>query len=276
MSKPRLAIMSVLFIAIGFFPIKRVIGFNKLKEVDKGFSVMSYNIGGVHHHFSAKDKTKKIEEFKSLIKDQAPDVVCLQERKQWLIPILDKIFEGYTRHVDAKLKTCIYSKLPIVDQGNITFGKEYHSSSWVDVKFIEKTYRIYGLHLSSNKVPNMTDNINELIDESIFVLDKYSVHAGKRIEQLETILDHAKASPNPVLITGDFNDIPQSYVYRIIAKDYNDAFIDHGVGLAKTQKTRMPGLRIDYAFADDNIEVVNHRILKSNLSDHSPIITRVR
>lgn len=275
-AKPQWALMSFLLISVGYKPLLRTIGFNKSKEVDKGFNVMSYNIGGTHHHFSAKNKTKRIKDFKSLINQTRPDVVCLQERKEWLIPIFDDIFKDYNTFTDPNLKTCIYSKLPIKDHGNITFGKEYHSATWVDVQFIDKIYRIYGLHLSSNKVPNMTDNINEILDESIFVLDEYSLHAGKRVDQLNTILDHAKTSPHPVLITGDFNDMPQSYVYRIINKNYNDAFVEHGCGVGKTQMTRMLGLRIDYAFANDKIEMTNHRILNSDLSDHSPIITRIK
>jgi len=275
-TKPKYALLSIIVIAVGYNSIFRTIGFNKPKKVTEGFSVLSFNIGGTSHHFSAKNKKLKIAEFKTLIRKQSPDIVCLQERKEFMIPILDGIFKGYKTHVDPEKKTCIYSKLPIIDHGIITFDTPYHSASWVDVNFQEKIYRIYGLHLSSNKVPNLVDNFNEIIDESVYVLDKYSIHAVKRVEQLEDIMKHAETSPYPVLITGDFNDMPQSYTYRKISQDYCDAFINHGNGIGKTQKTNLPGLRIDYAFADDGIDILDHRIISADLSDHSPIITTIQ
>lgn len=275
-TKPKYALLSVLAIAIGYIPLQRAVGFNKKKNVEEGFSVMSYNIGETSHHFSAKNKKKKIQEFKEFIREVSPDIVCLQERQEWLIPILDEIFIGYNTHLDREMKTCIYSKLDIKDHGKIQFDTKYHSATWVDATYDSKTYRIYGVHLSSNKVPNMTDNINEILDESVYVLDEYSVHAVKRVDQIKEIMKHAEQSPYPVMITGDFNDMPQSYLYRIVSQKYCDAFLEHGTGLGKTQKTNLPGLRIDYGFADKNIEILNHRILKRQLSDHSPIVTTIR
>ncbi len=275
-TKARYAMLSIVVIAIGYNCIFRTIGFNAPKKVEEGFSVMSYNIGGTSHHFSAKNKKAKIAEFNSLIRKQSPDIVCLQERKEFMIPILDNIFKGYKTYVDPEKKTCIYSKLPIIDHGIISFDTPYHSASWVDVDYKNNSYRIYGVHLSSNKVPNLVDNLNEIIDESVYVLDKYSIHAVKRVEQLDIIMKHAESSPYPVLITGDFNDMPQSYTYRKISQAYCDAFIDHGNGIGKTQKTNLPGLRIDYAFGDKDIDILDHKILVADLSDHSPIITTIQ
>jgi len=275
-TKPKYAMLSLITLAVGYIPLQRAVGFNKTKTVEEGFSVMSYNIGGTYHHFSAKDKKNKVQEFKEFIRDVSPDIVCLQERRELLIPILDEIFIGYNTHLDRDMKTCIYSKLPIENHGKIQFESKFHSATWVDVMHDSMMYRIYGIHLSSNKVPNMTDNINEIIDESVYVLDEYSIHAIKRVEQIEHIMSHAEQSPHPVMITGDYNDMPQSYLYRKVSQHYCDAFIEHGSGLGKTQKTNLPGLRIDYAFADADIKMLNHKILKSKLSDHSPIITTIR
>ena len=268
--------LSLIVILLGYNSIIKTIGFNKPTSVSEGFSVMSYNIGGTSQHFSAKNKKIKIEEFKKLIRKLSPDVVCLQERKEFLIPILDDIFKTYTTHVDPEMKTCIYSKLPILDSGKITFDTPYHSATWVNVNYNNEKYRVYGLHLSSNKVPNLVDNLNEIIDESVYVLDKYSIHAAKRVQQLDAVMQHAETSPYPVIITGDFNDMPQSFTYRKISQEYCDAFIERGNGLGKTQKSNVPGLRIDYAFCDEEIVILDHDIIESDLSDHSPIITTIK
>lgn len=267
--------LSLACVLIGYQAIFRTIGFNKQNNSENGISIMSYNIGGTHHHFSAKNKKERIDQFKKLIFNLEPDVVCLQERKAWMIPIFDEIFSDYNNVEDEKLKTCIYSKLPIVNHGNISFGKEYHSASWVDIAEGSDKYRIYGLHLSSNKVPEMSDNLEEIIDESLFILDKYGYHAGKRWTQLQTIMKHAQKSVHPVVITGDFNDMPQSYLYRQISQVYKDAFVESGSGFGKTQNAWLPGLRIDYAFVDKELDILDHKILKSDLSDHSPIVTRI-
>ena len=275
-SKPKVAFMSLIFILMGVMPILRTIGFNKIKDVKSGVKIMSYNIGGTHLKFSNKNKAANIKAFEDFLMLNPSDIVCLQERVKWQIDIFNDLLPTYNAYPKDGLGTCIYSKFPIKAKGTIANDTKFNNVTWADIEIAKKLIRVYSVHLSSNKVKNLTDNVKEIIDESVYILDKYNEHSIRRSEQMNQVLLHAEKCPHPVFITGDFNDVPQSYVYRQVTKKYNDVFLDHGYGMAKTYNSRMPGLRIDYAFSDNNLEILDQDILKTNLSDHYPLVTTIK
>lgn len=272
-AKPKVAILSSLFILLGLSPLQKTIGFNKEKETHKGLKVMSYNVGGTHMKFSNKSKKGNIKAFKDFILLEQPDVVCLQERTKWQVKIFNDIFPNLESYPAEGLGTCIYSRYPIKNKGVLANDTPFNNATWVDILVEENLLRVYSLHLSSNKVTNLTDNVKEIWDESLYILDKYNEHSIRRAKQMDQILAHAKKCKHPLVITGDFNDVPQSYVYKMIASNYDDVFLEHGNGLAKTFRTRFPGLRIDYAFTDKRLSTLDHDIIKTELSDHYPIMT---
>lgn len=275
MTKPKRAILSFLVLLIGYIPFSKTIGLNNIGDKGKGLNIMSYNIGYTRLHLDGKNKKRKKAEFKNFINNEQPDIICLQERAHWQEDLYKEIFKGYTLHPSNKIGTGIFTKLPIVDKGNIAFDTKAHNATWIDVKYKNKMVRIYSVHLSSNKVKNFSDNIKEIWDQSLFILDKYNEHAKIRVNQVKAILDHASKAPYPVVITGDFNDIPQSFIYKLMSDKYCDAFLIKGSGLGKTFNTRLPGLRIDYAFLSEGLETRSHRIIDTDLSDHYPISTTV-
>jgi len=236
---------------------------------------MSYNIGHSKYYFNEGDVDQKIASFKSFIDSENPDIICLQERSKAHLNVYDKVFSDYDLYPSEFIGTCIYSKHKILDSGNLYFDTNAHNATWIDLERNGKRIRIYCVHLSSNKVKNLTDNIKEIWDESIFILDKYNYHAVKRTEQIKSILEHAKSSKYPVLLTGDFNDIPQSYLYNLITKEYTDAFLEHGHAFAKTHNTAIPILRIDYSFHSEELNILGQDIIKVNFSDHYPLICRL-
>ena len=273
--KPKKVFLSLIILLLGYIPFTKAIGLNNNFVDQSGLSVMSYNIGYSRFHLSSKKRKQKKNQFKAFIRKQKPDVICLQERAHSQADIYKDIFRGYTLHPSDKIGTGIYTKLPIVNKGNIAFDTKAHNATWIDAKYDDKIVRIYSVHLSSNKVKDFSDNIKEIWDQSLYVLDKYNEHAKVRVDQVNQILEHASKSPHPVVITGDFNDIPQSYIYKLMASKYCDAFLEKGSGLGKTFMTKLPGLRIDYAFLSEELKTNSHTILNTKLSDHYPILTNI-
>lgn len=271
--KPKYAIMSGLMIAIGFGPLTKTIGFNKPIQTTEGLKIMSYNIGNSRFKLFKDKNETAIKEFRKLILSQKADIICVQERHPKLLDAYKKIFKGYRLYPQSDLGTAIYSKYPIIDSGNIPYHTNFHNSTWADVKLKNQVVRIYCTHLSSNHVPSLKYDVKEIWDQSKLILTKYHQHAQKRVGQLNKLLDHAEQSPHPIIISGDFNDMPQSYVYRMISKKYNDAFCSVGSGLTKTLKTRFIGLRIDYTFTSKEFKILNQQVIESDISDHFPIVT---
>ncbi len=274
-SKPKFVFLSLLTLAVGIGPLCKTIGFNKQKNVEGGIKVMTYNIGHTKYFLTEENQEERVAEFKDFIQSQNPDIICIQERTRRHLPFYEDVFSDYSLYPEEYIGTCIYSKGSILDSGNIYFDTNAHNATWVDLKVDGKIVRIYSIHLSSNKVKLMSDNIKEIWDESLFILDKYNLHSVKRIAQLREILKHAKSSPHPVMMTGDFNDVPMSYLYRLVTKEYNDAFSDHGLGFGKTHNTKIPILRIDYAFYTDEIQVLDQDLIHVNYSDHFPLVTTI-
>ena len=278
--KPKRALLSSVLILAGFGALNKTIGLN-MSEESSGIKVITYNIGKTRVDFSRKNRNKHIRQFKDFIAKSNPDIICIQERTRWHRDIYHDIFDSYHVYPDNELGTAIYSRYPIIDGGNMPFETVAHNASWADVKIEKDTVRFYSVHLSSNRITNTTakmldnpDPTNTKIWGDLrFIFTRYNHHAQLRSEQIERILAHADQSPYPVVISGDFNDVPQSYIYRKICKQYNDAFTEAGFGVMKTFVSVMPALRIDYTFTGKKFNVVDHYIINTTLSDHYPVVT---
>lgn len=276
--KPKYSFLSILCLILGWQYLKISVGLNLPKDDISGLKVMSYNIGHTKYKLDEPYTEKTLNRFKTFLQDKAPDIVCLQERTKRHLSLYDSVFQGYNLFPSEFIGTAIYSKLDILDRGNLYFDTNAHNATWIDVNYKGQRIRIYSVHLSSNKIKQMPDNesLESLWNDSKFIVDKYNLHAIKRTEQLKQILTHIEQCPYPVLLTGDFNDVPLSYIYRMACKQLNDAFVSHGFGFGKTHNTMLPILRIDYAFHSEDIKVTNQKLIKIDFSDHYPLMTFIQ
>jgi endonuclease/exonuclease/phosphatase family metal-dependent hydrolase len=281
--KPKIAFMSALAIFIGWGSLIKNIGFNTKESESQGLAIMTYNIGKTRYEMTKDNASEKMRHFEKIISDAKPDVICIQERVKWHMSYYDSIFSSYNLYAVDQLGTAIYTNLPVIDSGNIAFDTKSHNGTWTDLVYRNDTLRIYSIHLSSNHVTQVTGEMLDKPDirnkkmwgDIRFVLSKYSKHTKIRVQQLKRILAHSATSPYPVILAGDFNDIPQSYLYNMMSSKYKDAFRSHGKGIQKTFISSIPGLRIDYTFVDKGIQVLDQRLIKSQLSDHYPLLTKL-
>ena len=79
----------------------------------------------------------------------------------------------------------------------------------------------------------------------------------------------------PAVICGDVNDTPVSYCFRSLRSGRKDTFREAGRGFGATYRILWPLLRIDYAFVPENADVLEHRTLRLDCSDHYPVITEI-
>jgi endonuclease/exonuclease/phosphatase (EEP) superfamily protein YafD len=90
---------------------------------------------------------------------------------------------------------------------------------------------------------------------------------ANNIDSLKREMDY------PLIICGDFNDVPGSYVYTKVKGKLYDAFVGKGSGLGRTYRNIAPTLRIDYIFYDKNaLKIEGYNRPKVDLSDHYPVI----
>ena len=179
----------------------------------------------------------------------------------------------------------IFSKYPIIDRHTIAiYPNDYNSIfQYVDIVKDADTIRVFNLHLQSLKfspvnlqyIDNPSMESDTDLQKSKNIIVKFKKGFLRRQVQADRIREEIDKSPYPVVVCGDFNDVPNSYAYETIGKGLQNAFEKKGAGLGRTFSGIAPTLRIDNIFVDDRYQVDQYVCVKKKLSDHFPIITDV-
>ena len=69
-----------------------------------------------------------------------------------------------------------------------------------------------------------------------------------------------------------FVPAPASYAYQRLKEIYADAYVEQGSGLSVTYDGMFPAFRIDYVLLDKAFTVDSYKRLKTDISDHYPLI----
>ncbi len=108
------------------------------------------------------------------------------------------------------------------------------------------------------------------------------------------LADTAAATGLPVIMAGDFNDTPNSRVYRMLDERMDNAFAVRGRGLGSTfgeswivgkrrlREIPLAGLlardllRIDHVFVSRDLQILSARVVRDALgSDHKPVVVDI-
>ena len=187
-----------------------------------------------------------------------------------------------TNSVGAEFGIAIFSRLPIVGRGEISFGRlTQNHAMWVDVVGPElrgDTVRIFNVHLQSMSLDEgdivaAGSSRAGLETKGRGLLRRFVRGAAARAWQADTLLAHMARSPYPVLLAGDLNDLPYSYAYNRLAGSLQNAWATVGLGPGNTYHGRLPPLlRIDQQFAGPQWQVLDCRVYTEiPYSDHFPV-----
>jgi endonuclease/exonuclease/phosphatase family metal-dependent hydrolase len=272
----------VLFIGITFFNKYYKFSAKDFQDSDKDFTVMSYNVR-LFNVFKWLDRDDIPDVILEFINTQNPDILCIQEFSNSAKIDLKIYPYKYVLMEGNQIKTgqAIFSKFPILDQGNIVFPNSNNNVVFADIKKGKDIIRVYNMHLQSIKI---SPDVNE-ISENIDVIDQQkSKHLYNRIskafrqqqEQAAIFKEHEKHCKYPIIICGDMNNSAFSYVYRNIKGKLKDSFEEAGQGFGATYKFKYYPARIDYIFADETMEVKQFQsYTEFQNSDHFPIMAKL-
>ena len=225
------------------------------------------------------------------------DVLCLQEyyNEPGGSPEGGKTFQseaalgrGSGRHsfvstslinrIGAEFGLAIFSRYPIVRRGVIPFGRlTQNHAMWADLARATDTVRVFNVHFQSmsmdgKDIATATTSRAGLRRKAPTLLRRFRNGAVARGPQVDTVLARVLRSPYPVLLAGDFNDLPYSYTYDQLADHLQNAWATVGLGIGATYHGLLPFLRIDQQFAGAEWQVLGCRVHQEiKWSDHYPI-----
>ena len=96
-----------------------------------------------------------------------------------------------------------------------------------------------------------------------------------RSGQAITIANEKRESDKPIILCGDFNDIPYSYVYNTVKGDLVDGFKECGAGWMYTYRSKNKPVRIDYIFHDESLKGIAYYKTELTYSDHFPVFMKI-
>ncbi|UFH35615.1 endonuclease/exonuclease/phosphatase family protein [Flavobacterium acetivorans] len=277
-------ILSGLVLLMGITFINKFYKFSaqEYPQDEKDFIVMSYNVR-LFNLFKWQDKHYVPEEILAFINDKNPDILCIQEYSSSANIDLKVYRHKYIFMEGNKIKTgqAIFSKFPIIDQGNIVFPNSNNNVVYADIKKGKDIIRVYNMHLQSIKISpdvnEISDNIDVINkDKSQLLLIRISKAFKQQQQQAEIFKEHKRKCAYPIIICGDMNNSAFSYVYRSIKGSLKDSFEEAGVGFGQTYKFRYYPARIDYIFADEKMKVKKFETFPEfDNSDHYPIMAKL-
>lgn len=213
------------------------------------------------------------------------DVYCFQEfnYRKSRVPELAKYLEQEHQlkyyHFEGGKGLAFWSKYPIEHKEVKYFANRANGYLYLDLKIHNETIRVYNVHLQSNKVSGLTRKVaskGNLQEKETWldikgILRRYVRGTQKRVGQAKEIVQHISKSPYPVIVCGDLNDSPQSYIANTFQRDLNDTFKEKGKGLGTTYAGKIPGLRIDYILTSPQIKTLDLEINRCDFSDHHSV-----
>jgi len=238
---------------------------------------------------------KRMNDFKGFVINQHSNIVCLQEFFTQGITLYGPLeslknemgfnnyyFESYFNPGPRNRLTglVIFSGYQAINKGKLELKGSRTFGIFTDLLINRDTIRVFNIHLASIRLqPNDIDFVINAGQENE---DDATGHASKiysklkeafllREKQIKYIRRQLVNSPYKVILAGDFNDTPSSYVYSQISGLLQDTFREKGNGLGTTFAGRLPFLRIDYIMKSNYFKTLQYNRYESGYSDHYPI-----
>lgn len=301
-----MALLPVITLLIGYKQIQSCFAWHPFKEFaneksDSTIRIITWNIKGMFGLSGSNYKQiRLLEQIPATIKELNPDIICLQEFNIAVNPkdphskTLNSFADWMPYHYFASdfynggtgyyMGSIIFSKYKMLDSGKVKFRSPLSESLiYTDVQVGDSVLRIYTTHMQSfqfkpsdfaaiQKLKNQDDGA---LEASEITLEKMVNAFGYRGGQADTVRRELDKCNIPFIITGDFNDVPNSYTYFKVKGNLQDAFLKSSFGIGRTFNSISPTLRIDYIMPDNHFNIHQFGMIDEGLSDHHLLITDI-
>ena len=262
------------------------------KQPQQNFShtlkVLTYNT-----HALCMGNKKQAQQMLAYLNKQDADIICLQEvrvykdaQRMTLNQLRQAMSQYPYTYYDFKrynsrrqFGNVVFSRYPLIHKQTISYESQNNISSQCDVVIKEDTIRLIVNHLESFRL--MKEDLQlDTLSVSHFKQSSLNqkLHAASELrqEQAKAVKKAIDSSPYPVIVVGDFNSIPLSYVYGTIRWGMRDCFLEGSFGkLGNTYKKGPLGIRIDYILCSRNMTPITCEVDRVSYSDHFPVCATI-
>ncbi len=251
-------------VGLGFlFPQTEIANYKKL-------TIGSFNV----NYFSYMQEIN-VSGIAALVSRNNADIMSLQEFKPSIYYNLEELkgefdFLPYSTINIGEGSTgmAILSKYPVIRSDNINFKGTNNGILWADIQFYNDTVRVINIHLQT------TGYYSSYGFGKMYMLQKMKENYLLRAQQSYKVRHLIDTTLHPVIVCGDFNDVPHSYVYStIMGNDLNDSFKQSEFKLGGTYFFTMGLLRIDHILHSNHFKTLKFKNARTRLSDHRPIFS---
>lgn len=295
------AALVVILSIIATLPVlKYFVGMNSVDNIpptpaDKSLilKVMTYNV--LSFNYNEGTLGGQPSETMKLILGADPDVVLMQEGGaaglDWddvpsLKPYMQQVRSKFPYMYSSPEGLNILSKFPFTTQA---LGDARHRRSPLGYNRDMSSYlaRAYDLNLPSGKQLRLVDfrlqsyqlsfgkspNIRVSPDVKLAPMERMRRSFALRGDDAAALRQFIDESPANVIVCGDMNDVPASYVYRVISgDDLKDAWAEAGRGYGTTYNRHHLSYRIDQILYRGDVRALEVKRIKGGSSDHYPLM----
>lgn len=290
--------MVVIIIGFKYVTATFAINFPPKKVNQPTFSVLSFNTTifnqRAYKHLpddAPSEETESHQMIEWAINNDA-DIKCFQEfynlDTSSLFNTVEKLakageyeyyFSSNKRHWEnSDIGIAIFSRFPIINSGEVTFKeKSINRAAFADIVIYEDTIRFVNVHLESMSLspynPIGSKTLDKTKENAKTVYHRLSEGLVDRSFQAAIIRDLISQSPYKVILAGDLNQTPYSFVYNAFKKTMHNAFekAGNGFGVSYGGNTLF-FLRIDNQFYSPGLKAIDYKThYEMPYSDHYPI-----
>lgn len=271
--------IGVIVLRFSFVPLFFQTGGREEPREEADLKVMNYNL----YHFSGRDGNLSpmtgVSEFLRLVREERPDVMCLQEclppAKAHLDDSLRRMGYRFRCFSPSNNALRIYSRHRL----SPVQGHKDDSYTVADIVMNGATVRLVGVHLASyhlgqQDLATMGHAARGRMDRDwLRLIGKLRrtvlLHERQYHDILQPLVDEWQG---PLLVMGDHNDTPASYVYHQLTRRLRDTYTEYGSGFGTTYHGPFPVYRIDYQFHSPHLQALSYKRPRLDISDHYPVV----
>ena len=255
---------------------------DKSADSQPGIKIATYNVC----MFNRETSGFMAQDILAEMRRNNVDILCIQEYND--ISGDKKNSDSYKEYFPymavGREDMVIYSRFPIKGSKKILFENTNNSAMWADIDVKGDKIRVFNVHLqttgingSQYRIAGMKAQGYELSNNQIIetIFGNYMLGIMLRAGQAGLVANGVRSSEIPVILCGDFNDVPYSYVYNTMLGNLVDGFKECGSGWARTFREGKKAVRIDYIFHGEALKGLSYYKSELTYSDHYPVFMKL-